>query len=525
MTAVAAGASLFVLASGARAQVTEPNGVVVPVTNPMETNLQTYFDTQMEAISAVQDAAVEPGVFLPLCDFQATLVLSQSQAAAGIAWYNVPVSPTAAPDAMYTIIQPTTVTGQVIRSVDVRNDPHYAGGLIGFVLQKSGLPAVYYSEYQRNTSCSGCSMPGYWKMALAYQSKRSPDTYYLAFEDWEGANDTTWFGNDGDFNDKVFQISGVTCDGGGDPCDTAMSGVCAAGVTECQAGGALTCHPQIVATPETCDNLDNDCNGKVDDGDGLCPDGGTCVQGTCIPPCGKAEFDCQIGFQCLNGLCVDAACVGVTCPTGQVCRAGACVGGCEGVTCPLGQVCQLGICVDSCANVACPNGVCELGACLSKCGCRACKAGQVCAPDGQCVDSGCEGVTCPTGQACRDGACQDACSGARCPGGAACHDGVCDMPPSGRGNGSFDGGILVMGSGGSGTILVGTGGTSGDADAGASDAASPPLGSGGARGAGGPAASGEVQPSCACETAPARGPGGALGVVLALWLSRRRRAR
>jgi hypothetical protein len=284
----------------ARAQVTEPNGVVVPVANPQEMNLQAYFDAQLEDIAAVRDAAVNPGVFLPLCDFQATLVLSQSQAAAGIAWYNVPASPTAAPAAVYTIIQPTTVTGQVITSSDVRNDAKYAGGLIGFVLQKTGLPNVYYSEYQRNVLCSGCTKPGPWKMALAYQSKRSPDTYYLAFEDWEGANDTTWFGNDGDFNDKVFKISGVTCEGGGDPCDTKQPGVCSVGVTECRPGGGVVCKTQIAPTAETCDNLDNDCDGQVDDGDGLCPNGATCVQGTCIPPCGRSEFDCQVGFQCVD---------------------------------------------------------------------------------------------------------------------------------------------------------------------------------------------------------------------------------
>ena len=30
-------------------------------------------------------------------------------------------------------------------------------------------------------------MPGYWKMALSYLSKSPPNSYYLAFEDWEGA--------------------------------------------------------------------------------------------------------------------------------------------------------------------------------------------------------------------------------------------------------------------------------------------------------------------------------------------------
>jgi hypothetical protein len=45
-----------------------------------------------------------PACFAPQCDISATLVLSQSGAQAGIAWYNVPTSPTAAPSAVYTIV-------------------------------------------------------------------------------------------------------------------------------------------------------------------------------------------------------------------------------------------------------------------------------------------------------------------------------------------------------------------------------------------------------------------------------------
>ena len=89
-------------------------------------------------------------------------------------------------------------------------------------------------------------MPGYWKMALAYLSTANPNSYYLAFEDWEGADRTSWQGNDGDFNDKVFRINGVTCDGGGEPCDTGMPGVCAQGVTECQVGAGIICKPAVI---------------------------------------------------------------------------------------------------------------------------------------------------------------------------------------------------------------------------------------------------------------------------------------
>ena len=89
-------APLCVIASftaGAQAQVVEPNGVSVPVTlSNGETTLQAYFDSQMEGIDALKEANFVPGVFAPQCDFSATLVLSQSGAQAGIAWYNVPPS-------------------------------------------------------------------------------------------------------------------------------------------------------------------------------------------------------------------------------------------------------------------------------------------------------------------------------------------------------------------------------------------------------------------------------------------------
>jgi hypothetical protein len=211
---------------------------------------------------------------------------------------------------------------------------------VGFALMKQGLP-VYYSESQRNAYCSQCATPGYWMMTLAYPSQLKDDTYYLAFEDWEGANDSTWLENDGDFNDKVFRISGVSCQGGGEPCDTGKLGVCAAGLTECQPGGELACRQQTPEQPEECDNFDNDCNGQVDDGENLCDPGEVCFRGTCVPACNNTEFPCQGDLVCHDSLCISPACLNVECDIGKVCRAGECVGACDGVVCPLGQICDL----------------------------------------------------------------------------------------------------------------------------------------------------------------------------------------
>jgi MYXO-CTERM domain-containing protein len=517
-----AAAALLLVSTAGRASVTEPNGTVVPVAMPSpgytEETLQTFFTAQGETINALNDASIDPAVFLPLCDFQATLVLSQSGAQAGFGWYNVPASPTAAPT-WYQIGTTNFTLGQSISSAAIRSDPNYMGGLIGFALLKnfgSGFTPIYYSESMRNVDCTGCSMPGYWKMMLSYQSTKTANAYYLAWEDWEGANATSW-PDDGDFNDKVFYVTGVTCNGGGQTCDTGKLGVCAAGMTDCDTGTSIICRQQIQPSMEVCNNLDDDCNGQVDDG-ATCPTQGfICVQGKCVKPCDNSEFSCATGQQCDQGLCVDPKCVGITCDVGTICIGGNCVGGCGGVTCPLGQTCRLGLCVDPCAGVTCNGSVCENGACVESCNCRICGTGQTCASSGHCVDDGCDTLTCPAGQVCQLGACVDACTGAVCPGGAGCHNGVCDPPstvtPTGAAGSSGaagNSGAGGSGAGGSGSVLIGNAGTTGT---GTGTAGSGLLGSGG-NGAGGTSGPAKVG-GCSCAVGRT-GPAAVGGMLLPL---------
>ncbi|MDB4979585.1 MAG: Tryptophan synthase alpha chain, partial [Myxococcales bacterium] len=233
-------ATTLMAASAARASVTEPDGTVVPTDNSVgrEVQVQTLFMTRGEALDEKTDALIVPAVFSPTCGFTGTLVLSQAGCHSALGWYNVDPARTTAPTPaeVFSLVPQNAALNTQFSGGDIQADARYTGGLIGFAIwDTSGCTQYHYLEPKWNPLHSSGNP---WVEALVYQSVVTPNAYYIAFED--GNSSTNSFANDGDFNDKVFFVTGITCQGGGTACDTGLKGVCAAGVQQCH-GGALTC--------------------------------------------------------------------------------------------------------------------------------------------------------------------------------------------------------------------------------------------------------------------------------------------
>jgi hypothetical protein len=277
---------------------------------------------------------------------------------------------------------------------------------------------------------------------------------------------------------------GFACADPNTVCNTGLLGACSKGKLKCASGGGTQCVPDTGPVTEICgNNIDDDCNGAVDDGSdcnkpectsgqtqpcqggpaevGPCKTGTqTCTGGTwgeckgqVLPTpevcngkddnCSGTADDgslCSPGFTCSFGACLPDTC-GVeqaSCPEGFTCGSGF---KCQPISCPTspcaaGTICRIVdksngtlACVDPCQGVTCGNGAsCSGGTCVAGgCALHLCDAvGQTCVA-GECVTDPCAAANCPTGTFCRLGDCVRSCTYVDCAKGQHCNaDGFCE---------------------------------------------------------------------------------------------------
>lgn len=446
-----------------------------------EVNDNACIPTNLSGLDPWKEAVVVPETFHPTCPQTFELVTRGTALFKnGFGWYNATGQKPKLQD-LHLMLDCNAKPGdQVV--LDLSKEPAYAGGDIGFFLvtpekgdgngggsgscgalgccaslagAAAGHGFIYYSERKHNPDYAGASS---WIHLLTYGSHVFADTFYFA---WEDSNKSP----NNDFTDMLTSVSGIRCSGAGVACDTGKPGVCASGVTLCS-GAGLACSPLFESAAETCNGLDDDCNGSTDEGASCPKPKHVCHQGKCVGHCELAEFPCPGGSACDpgSGLCVEPKCAGKTCDVGAVCRDGSCGVPCAGVVCPLGQTCVGDRCLDLCAGVSCPSGeVCAKGKCFPHCakcdGLSCAKPFECDAASGQCADVSCKGG-CAAGTRCSAGVCVDACEGVKCPAGQGCSSGKC------CGSGECDGSDAG--------IPIGAGGaSSGDAGSAAGSALSP----------------------------------------------------
>lgn len=228
--------------------------------------------------------------------------------------------------------------------------------------------------------------------------------------------------------DEDFPQKGMACNDGD------LGACLGTGTLVCNGtGSGLTCNitnPGATPVAETCNGLDDNCNGAIDEGISCTPG---CVPTSATDLCNGLDDDCDGAFEEDDGQ------VGQPCglSNNPPCQFGtnACIGGsivCVGAIDPQAEVCN-GI-DDNCdgmpdVNAPCPDPTsCVEGGCRVRCagGEFPCPAGFKCAmtPGGDfCVPSAC--ANCAPNETCVNDTCVDPCAGVTCGALEECRFGTC----------------------------------------------------------------------------------------------------
>ena len=232
----------------------------------------------------------------------------------------------------------------------------------------------------------------------------------------KGPTDEVCDGLDNDCDGKVDEGLGL-----GEPCGT-DEGLCSKGKLECL-NGHTVCSGEKGPTLETCDCQDNDCDGKIDEtssSEPICPGSAECVMCQCALPCApSAEFTAQ----CPQG---KAAIVdGDKCfCVGEVCKQV----DCQKQTIKVKDEVQCQPDSDLVGTCLCKNNECTF-----RCAGVTCNNDLICDPtDGRCKQKSCllAQFRCPEDKRCQLNdamweCVDDPCANAKCASNEACRDGNC----------------------------------------------------------------------------------------------------
>jgi cysteine-rich repeat protein len=190
----------------------------------------------------------------------------------------------------------------------------------------------------------------------------------------------------------------------GAPCATGEPGVCSPGTITC-VNSTPICVRNVGPSAETCDGVDNNCDGNTDEGAGVAGDGNQCTADVCVAgapsypplPAGSACNQnggavCDGAGACVASVCGDGQVTGTeecdgqpfcdascnripvcgdgfidapeTCDDGGTASGDGCSSTCtteaaQGAACSTNEGCATGFCVDGvCCNTAC-TGTCQ----------------------------------------------------------------------------------------------------------------------------------------------------------------------